>query len=105
MRGGLEILAERDEWNGLERLHLKRIGDPLLRGHVGRGEPSVPQGLDLGIIGPAEPGIGAVDRNMGCAAGVAVSAPALNVKNTLQPPFATGSLRARRVSTVPQSIA
>ena len=46
-----------------------------------------------------------VPRSINCPAGVDMSTPELNVKNRLHPPCATGSFLARRLISVPQSIA
>src|SRR5579872_5694530 len=46
--------------HALEGLGLDFLGDCLLSGEVGRGEPLIAQRLDLGVLGPAEPRVGTV---------------------------------------------
>src|SRR6516165_8000985 len=84
---------------------LDRGGELLALIERRRLDPLSAQVLQLVVVGPAEPGIAPLALSGRLTTGSSRSAPTQPVAKMLQPPLSIGSFEARRVTSVPQSIA
>ena len=96
---------ERIEWHVLERLTLDLLADLFCAARSGALNQASRSASIFGIVGQPNHALLPLPRSGKWLAGVNQSRPEKPVQNRFQPPSAGGLVRARRCTTVPQSVA